>query len=131
MLTSPATCSQLAVSPLDLLGNLYLLVGHQIVEQGLDQRGQADAVLLDRDRLGDEDLLLLRELLLKPTQHQRLATADHATDGDQATFDDRPSHVLHQFLMMGGFVVARLVQRLDQAVIVHHLNPHVPSPSCV
>jgi hypothetical protein len=51
-----------------------ILVRGQVGKEGDDQAAQVDLAFLDRQRLRDQDLLLLLHGFLDAPQHRRLAT---------------------------------------------------------
>ncbi|RMN06841.1 hypothetical protein ALQ65_200210 [Pseudomonas syringae pv. coriandricola] len=97
----------LTLFPLGRDANL-LFSGQVVVERG-DEGGQFDAVLFNGEGLGHGDFLLCLHHLLKPSQHHGFATADDATECNQAAFEDRALDVFDQLLMMGSLKITGLV----------------------
>ncbi|RMR97547.1 hypothetical protein ALP74_200182 [Pseudomonas coronafaciens pv. garcae] len=117
--------AQIALTLFPLGRDAYLFFGGQVVVERGDEGGQFDAVLLNGEGLGHGDLLLCLHHLLKPSQHHGFATADDATERNQAAFEDRALDVFDQLLMVGSLKITGLVQRQRQPVVMHHFNPHV------
>ncbi len=65
--------------------------------------------------------LLFFQQSLKLAQHHRLAAAT-IPQSAMSRPSWRPADVLHQRLVVGGFIIARLVKWPRQPVILHHFN---------
>lgn len=66
--------------------------------------------------LGHGDFLLCLHHLLKPSQHHCFATADDATECNQAAFEDRALDVFDQLLMVGSAFGVMALNRKRSAV---------------
>src|SRR5215470_16134254 len=81
-------------------------------------------MLVDGERLGDEYPVVVLELLLQAAEGDGLATADHATQGNQVAFQDGALDVDHQLPVVLSLIVPSVAQRLREAIMLHDVNPH-------
>ena len=120
--------AQFALAPFRLCGDLDLaaVAGRQVVEHGLDERGQRRAALVHCQRLRNRNPVEPCEFLLDPGQQMRLARADQARDDDQpASLHDR-ADLADQGALMLGFEVADPVERPCQPEMRLHVGEHQP-----
>src|SRR3954447_26650847 len=120
--------AQLALAPLALARDPGLLLGREVVEQRGHQGLQGDPLLVDRERPGGQHLALAGELVLELPPRHRLAGPDQAAQRHQAPGLGRRLHLPDDLPVVLGLEEAGLVERRRQAVMLHHLAQHRPSP---
>lgn len=75
--TVPPDADQFLQFPLavfTLFEDLHLLVLHQIVKQGINQRDEPDTLFVHRQGTGDNNFVFIHQLLLQASQGDRFAT---------------------------------------------------------
>jgi hypothetical protein len=82
-------------------------------------------VLVDGQRLGDQDVLLVLHRLDQTVEGCRFAAADEPNEGQELATMDGDFDVVEHLAQLLGLEVAGSRQVAGQAVVLHHVAAHV------
>lgn len=84
---------QFPLAVFTLFEDLHLLVLHQIVKQGINQRDEPDTLFVHRQGTGDNNFVFIHQLLLQASQGDRFATCHLPLATTPQTAISRPSRI--------------------------------------
>ena len=97
---------ELAFAFLGLGRDLEVFLGHQVIEQGSHQGAEVDSVLIDGQRLGDQDILVALQALDQTVEGRGLAAADESDQSKKLSTMDSCLDVVEHLAQLLGLEVA-------------------------